>query len=95
MLILKFKVKLTLHYFQCWVSFAIYYNFKLLNLQKENEEHHRLLKGTAFKLNLYPREYFDANPYMSDEPLPPIKKVEKKEIVGSPFKPSSPGKKVS
>ncbi|KAF4026115.1 hypothetical protein G4228_018323 [Cervus hanglu yarkandensis] len=73
-------------------SSDLYDAAKLIN-KKENEEHHRLLKGTAFKLNLYPREYFDANPYMSEEPLPPIKKVEKKEIVGSPFKPSSPGKK--
>lgn len=70
------------------------YNFKLFNLQKENEEHHRLLKGTPFKLNLYPSEYFDTNPYSFGKTLPPVKKVEKKELLGSPFKPSSPGKKV-
>ncbi|KAG5194360.1 cilia-and flagella-associated protein 96 isoform X1 [Ovis aries] len=69
------------------------YDAAKLDNKKENEEHHRLLKGTAFKLNLYPREYFDTNPYMSDKPLPPIKKAEKKETVGNPFKPSSPGKK--
>nr|XP_040150436.1 UPF0602 protein C4orf47 homolog isoform X3 [Ictidomys tridecemlineatus] len=60
---------------------------------KENEEHHRLLKGAPFKLNLYPRDYFDTNPYFTEKPLPPIKKEEKKESLLSPFKPSSPGKK--
>lgn len=71
------------------------YNIKLFNLQKENERHRRLLKGTAFKLNLYPREYFDTNPYVSEKPLPPIKKEEKKGLLASPFKPPSPGKKVN
>lgn len=71
------------------------HNFQLSNLQKESEEHHRLLKGGPFKLNLYPREYFDTNPYFSEKPLPPIVKAEKKEALASPFKPSSPGKKVS
>ncbi|XP_015341625.1 UPF0602 protein C4orf47 homolog isoform X1 [Marmota marmota marmota] len=63
------------------------------NFKKENEEHHRLLKGAPFKLNLYPRDYFDTNPYFTEKPLPPIKKEEKKESLLSPFKPSSPGKK--
>jgi hypothetical protein len=70
-------------------------HFKLFNLQKNNEEHHRLQKGSPFKLNLYPREYFDTNPYFLEKPLPPIKREEKKESLLSPFKPSSPGKKVS
>ncbi|KAM5264259.1 cilia-and flagella-associated protein 96 [Ctenodactylus gundi] len=64
-----------------------------LNYKKENEVHHRLLKGAPFKLNLYPREYFDSNPYFSDQSLPPIKKEEKKKLVSGPFKPPSPGKK--
>ena len=71
------------------------YNFKHSGLQKENEEHHRLVKGTPFKSNLYPREYFDTNPYLFEKALPPIKKTEKKELLAQPFKPSSPGKKVS
>lgn len=61
--------------------------------KKENEEHHKLLKGTPFKLNLYPRDYFDANPYFSETALPPIKTGTKKEAIPQPFKPSSPGKK--
>ncbi|KAK2493167.1 hypothetical protein MC885_017478 [Smutsia gigantea] len=70
-----------------------FYDAPKLNYKKENEEHHRLLKGTPFKLNLYPREYFDANPYLSEKSLPPIRKAEKKELLTLPFKPSSPGKK--
>lgn len=73
---------------------ADFYDAPKLNYKKENEEHHGLLKGTAFKLNLYPREYFDTNPYSFENPLPPIKKAEKKELPTNPFKPSSPGKKV-
>ncbi|XP_036157100.1 UPF0602 protein C4orf47 homolog [Myotis myotis] len=69
------------------------YDAPKLNYKKESEEHHRLLKGGPFKLNLYPREYFDTNPYFSEKSLPPIKKAEKKEVLPSPFKPSSPGKK--
>ncbi|XP_054422131.1 cilia-and flagella-associated protein 96 isoform X2 [Pteronotus mesoamericanus] len=72
---------------------ADFYDAPKLNYKKEIEEHHRLLKGTPFKLNLYPREYFDANPYFLEKPLPPIKKAEKKAESTSPFKPSSPGKK--
>ncbi|XP_037382274.1 UPF0602 protein C4orf47 homolog [Talpa occidentalis] len=63
------------------------------NYKKDNEEHHRSLKGTPFKLNLCPREYFDPNPYFTETPLPPIKKTEMKEPTVQPFKPSSPGKK--
>ncbi|XP_049722221.1 UPF0602 protein C4orf47 homolog isoform X4 [Elephas maximus indicus] len=60
---------------------------------KENEAHRHLLKGSPFKLNSYPKEYFDNNPYFSNKPLPPIKKAEKRGSVATPFKPSSPGKK--
>lgn len=69
-------------------------SFKLFHLQKDNEEHHRLLKGLPFKLNLYPKDYFDNNPYFLETPLPPLKREEKKENLLKPFKPSSPGKKV-
>ncbi|XP_011933462.1 PREDICTED: UPF0602 protein C4orf47 homolog [Cercocebus atys] len=72
---------------------ADFYDAAKLNYKKANEEHHRLLKGAPFKLNLHPRDYFDANPYFSEEPLPPIKKEEKKESISNTFKPSSPGKK--
>ncbi|XP_053440357.1 UPF0602 protein C4orf47 homolog [Nycticebus coucang] len=72
---------------------ADFYDAAKVNYKKETAEHHRLVKGSPFKLNLYPREYFDVNPYFSEKPLPPIKKEEKKEGVPSPFKPSSPGKK--
>ncbi|KAM7110930.1 cilia-and flagella-associated protein 96 [Molossus nigricans] len=72
---------------------ADFYDAPKLNYKKENEQHHRLVKGTPFKLNLYPKEYFDINPYFVEKPLPPIRKTEKKEVFPSPFKPSSPGKK--
>ncbi|XP_030048510.1 cilia-and flagella-associated protein 96 [Microcaecilia unicolor] len=51
----------------------------------------KLMKGGPFRLNLYPREYFDANPYHVDKPLPPLKKTEEKKI-DKPFRPSSPAK---
>ncbi|XP_016066816.1 PREDICTED: UPF0602 protein C4orf47 homolog [Miniopterus natalensis] len=72
---------------------ADFYDAPKLNYKKENEQHHRLVKGTPFKLSLYPREYFDANPYFTEKPLPPIRKTEKKEVISGPFKPPSPGKK--
>lgn len=72
---------------------ADFYDAAKLNYKKENEKHQRLLKGAPFKLNLYPRAYFDTNPYFFEKTLPPIKKAEKKDKLASPFKPSSPGKK--
>ncbi|VFV22943.1 Hypothetical predicted protein [Lynx pardinus] len=72
---------------------ADFYDAPKLDFKKENEEHRRLVKGTPFKSNLYPREYFDTNPYLFEKALPPIKKTEKKELLAHPFKPSSPGKK--
>lgn len=64
-------------------------------VKKEIVAHKNATKGGAFKLNMHPRAYFDANPYSSDK-LPkrggsaslPSKKDDSK-----PFKPSSPGKK--
>uniref|UniRef100_A0A2K6K694 Cilia-and flagella-associated protein 96 n=1 Tax=Rhinopithecus bieti TaxID=61621 RepID=A0A2K6K694_RHIBE len=38
---------------------ADFYDAAKLNYKKANEEHHRLLKGAPFKLNLHPRDYFD------------------------------------
>lgn len=70
-----------------------YYDAAKLNYKKEIEDHHRLIKGSPFKLNLYPKDYFDTNPYYLDKPLPSIRKDEKKALVLKPFKPSSPGKK--
>ncbi|KAF6083757.1 hypothetical protein HJG60_001848 [Phyllostomus discolor] len=72
---------------------ADFYDAAKQNFKKQNEEHHHLLKGAPFKLNLYPREYFDTNPYFLEKPLPPIKKAETKAAPGGPFKPPSPGKK--
>ena len=53
------------------------------------------MKGGAFKLNMHPKAYFDGNPFMSDKPLPPVKKLpsEKKDV--KPFRPSHPAKSVS
>ncbi|XP_078534992.1 cilia-and flagella-associated protein 96 [Lissotriton helveticus] len=58
----------------------------------ENERHRSQLKGGPFRLNMYPREYFDVNPFHSDRPLPPLKKTEEKIKEATPFKPSSPAK---
>nr|XP_033799537.1 UPF0602 protein C4orf47 homolog isoform X1 [Geotrypetes seraphini]XP_033799545.1 UPF0602 protein C4orf47 homolog isoform X1 [Geotrypetes seraphini]XP_033799553.1 UPF0602 protein C4orf47 homolog isoform X1 [Geotrypetes seraphini]XP_033799558.1 UPF0602 protein C4orf47 homolog isoform X1 [Geotrypetes seraphini]XP_033799567.1 UPF0602 protein C4orf47 homolog isoform X1 [Geotrypetes seraphini] len=63
--------------------------------RKKGEEYDesKLIKGGPFRLNLYPREYFDPNPYHVDKPLPPLKKTEEKKIE-KPFRPSSPSKKM-
>lgn len=52
------------------------------------------MKGGPFKLNLYPREYFDLNPYHEEEGQPPAKKEAQRTQIQPPFKPSSPGKQV-
>ncbi|XP_029412263.1 UPF0602 protein C4orf47 homolog [Nannospalax galili] len=72
---------------------ADFYDAPKLNYKKDTEDHHRLLKGSPFKLNLHPRDYFDTNPYFLEKPLPPIRREKKKEVRLKPFKPSSPGKK--
>ncbi|NXU55568.1 CD047 protein, partial [Turnix velox] len=69
------------------------YEVERINAKKAREEHKRLLKGGPFRLNLYPQEYFDANPYFSDKPLPPVKKPLVEKPVVPPFIPSSPAKK--
>lgn len=73
----------------------MFYNFKFLNLQKENEKYYDLFKGIFFKLNFYLREYFDFNFYLFEKFLSSFKKVEKKEVFVSFFKFCFFGKKVS
>ncbi|NXQ88753.1 CD047 protein, partial [Nyctibius grandis] len=70
------------------------YEAERINAKKAQEEHKRLLKGGPFKLNLYPQEYFDVNPYLHDRPLPPVKNLPPRKPIAPPFKPSSPAKKV-
>lgn len=60
--------------------------------KKENEQHKSLMKGGSFKLNMHPRQYFDANPYQTDKPLPPLKRTGSAKRDVKPFKPSSPPK---
>ncbi|XP_064305670.1 cilia-and flagella-associated protein 96 isoform X1 [Phalacrocorax carbo] len=69
------------------------YEVERINAKKAQEEHKRLVKGGPFKLNLYPQEYFDMNPYFNDKPLPPLKKPPPEKPIAPPFKPSSPAKK--
>ncbi|KAM6075624.1 cilia-and flagella-associated protein 96-like [Chlamydotis macqueenii] len=70
------------------------YELERINAKKAQEEHKQLVKGGPFKLNLYPQQYFDRNPYFSDKVLPPLKKTPPvKPVVVPPFKPSSPAKK--
>ncbi|KAM4810573.1 cilia-and flagella-associated protein 96 isoform 2-T3 [Rhinophrynus dorsalis] len=59
---------------------------------KEFERHKAKFKGGAFRLNLHPKEYFDANPFYSDKHLPPLREKTKKKESVKPFKPSSPAK---
>ncbi|XP_053315216.1 UPF0602 protein C4orf47 homolog [Spea bombifrons] len=61
-------------------------------MKREFESHKQKVKGGAFRLNLYPKDYFDGNPYHSDKPLPPLKKKDGKKETVKPFKPSSPAK---
>ncbi|XP_054239217.1 UPF0602 protein C4orf47 homolog [Indicator indicator] len=70
------------------------YEAERIQAKKAQAEHKRLLKGGPFRLNLYPQEYFDSNPYFSDKPLPPVKKSPPKKLSAPPFIPSSPAKKL-
>ncbi|XP_077158348.1 cilia-and flagella-associated protein 96 [Paroedura picta] len=69
------------------------YDIGRITYKKMSEEHHRLLKGGPFKLNLYPREYFDINPYHDEGPMAAPKKEPPQVQIRIAFKPSSPGKK--
>ena len=52
--------------------------------------------GGPFKLNMHPRATFTDNPFKLDKPLPAVRKPSEKTIpINTPFKPSSPSKKVS
>uniref|UniRef100_UPI00358FCA72 cilia-and flagella-associated protein 96-like n=1 Tax=Myxine glutinosa TaxID=7769 RepID=UPI00358FCA72 len=83
---------------------------ELQQAMKEMKTHHKLLRGPAFQLSVYPQMTFDCNPYKSEKPLPQLKlkrkavkkkaqlklkrKAVKKKAV-VPFIPSSPAKKVT
>ncbi|KAJ6668604.1 hypothetical protein lerEdw1_012086 [Lerista edwardsae] len=69
------------------------YDIARINFKKTSEEHHRLMKGGPFKLNLYPRDYFDPNPYYDEKPVPPARKETTVVKLQNPFKPPSPPKK--
>ncbi|KAL8609736.1 hypothetical protein ACOMHN_042775 [Nucella lapillus] len=64
-------------------------------MQAEVTQHKKLLKGGALRLNLYPEDYFQLNPYRIDKALPPTRKPKHVAPPGDnkPFRPSSPGKK--
>ncbi|KAG8453714.1 hypothetical protein GDO86_000370 [Hymenochirus boettgeri] len=68
------------------------YDISKEQMKKEHEIHKSKLKGGSFKLNLHPKDYFNANPYYTDKPLPPLKNQSEKKQSGKPFKPSSPAK---
>ncbi|NXP77401.1 CD047 protein, partial [Ramphastos sulfuratus] len=70
------------------------YDAERIKAKKAYEEHKRLFKAGPFKLNLYPRKYFDTNPYFNDKPLPPVKKSPPQKLSVRPFIPSSPAKKL-
>lgn len=61
-------------------------------MKRENDAHKKAVKGSAFRLNMAPREYFDENPFKTDRPLPPAKKMHERKLDFKPFKPSSPAK---
>lgn len=60
--------------------------------KRENADHRKNLKGGAFKLNMHPTQFFDANPYRHDRGLPPLKSGGGKRKDVKPFKQSSPPK---
>ncbi|XP_043924972.1 UPF0602 protein C4orf47 homolog isoform X2 [Protopterus annectens] len=62
--------------------------------KKELETHKKLMKAGSFYVNMHPKDYFEGNPYKSDRPLPPPKRIERKHHDVKPFKPSSPPKMV-
>ncbi|KAM4673076.1 cilia-and flagella-associated protein 96 isoform 2-T2 [Amazona ochrocephala] len=76
-----------------WFTVVSSWDARRQNFQKAQEQHKKLFKGGPFRLNLYPREYFDMNPYFTDKPLPPEKKSPSEKRVALPFIPSSPAKK--
>ncbi|KAM8733133.1 cilia-and flagella-associated protein 96 [Acanthopagrus schlegelii] len=65
-------------------------------LKKAAIIHRSKLRDGPFKLNLHPRDYFQANPYRCDKPLPPAHKplAPGQKVSPVPFKPPSPSKKI-
>ena len=63
-------------------------------LQKEVEQHKKLMKGSPFRLGMFPQPCFDLNPFRSDRPLPAGKKEPSPPKDVKPFKQSSPAKRV-
>ncbi|XP_036933252.1 UPF0602 protein C4orf47 homolog isoform X2 [Acanthopagrus latus] len=65
-------------------------------LKKAATIHRSKLRDGPFKLNLHPRDYFQANPYRCDKPLPPAHKplAPGQKVSPVPFKPPSPSKKI-
>ncbi|XP_026212869.1 UPF0602 protein C4orf47 homolog isoform X2 [Anabas testudineus] len=66
-------------------------------LKREAAIHRSNLRDGPFKLNLHPKDYFQANPYHSEKPLPPAPKPVSpaQKVSPVPFKPSSPSKRVT
>ncbi|KAM9471050.1 cilia-and flagella-associated protein 96 isoform 1-T3 [Clarias gariepinus] len=64
-------------------------------LKREMTAHKSQMKGGPFRLNLYPKECFDSNPYKFNKPLPLSNiAAEKKTHFAVPFKPTSPSKRI-
>lgn len=65
-------------------------------IQREATIHRSKIRDGPFRNNLYPRDYFQSNPYRSDKPLPPPHKplLPGQKVSPVPFKPPSRGKKV-
>ncbi|KAJ3606102.1 hypothetical protein NHX12_028145, partial [Muraenolepis orangiensis] len=64
-------------------------------LQREAATNRSKFKSGPFKVHLHPKDYFNHNPYFSNQPLPPAQKplpATKPFLV--PFKPSSPTKQI-
>ncbi|KAK2849569.1 hypothetical protein Q5P01_009403 [Channa striata] len=63
-------------------------------LKKDAATHRSKLRDGPFKLNLHPSDYFQANPYGSDRPLPPAPRLPSPahRVSLAPFKPPSPSK---
>ncbi|KAJ0049832.1 hypothetical protein NL108_003612, partial [Boleophthalmus pectinirostris] len=64
-------------------------------LKKEVLSHQSKVKAGPFRLNLHPKDFFQANPYRSDKPTPQEQKKlpSIKKVSPVPFKPSSPSKR--
>lgn len=68
--------------------------FPLILLQKEQKVHKEKMKGTAFKLNMHPQDFFDPNPFLTSTGHPERKPKPSQKKSGKPFYPSHIGLKV-